>query len=86
MPKRMKKLARMFYGRAASYDGPIGAADAPALAEALMRNVFPESKEWPEGIDYARHALTVAKTLDEQPDAAILAGEIVFPRPSGAPS
>ncbi len=86
VPKRMKKLARMFYGRAASYDGPIGAADAPALAEALMRNVFPESKEWPEGIDYARHALTVAKTLDEQPDAAILAGEIVFPRPSGAPS
>lgn len=82
VPKRMKKLARMFYGRAASYDGPIGMEDAKGLTDALTRNIFPDAKDWPQGIDFARHALAVAKSLDQQPDAAILAGDVLFPLPS----
>ena len=79
VPKRMKKLARMFYGRAASYDGPIGTQDSDALAAALTRNIFPDSDNWPEADLYARHALAVAMALDEQADEAILAGDINFP-------
>lgn len=79
VPKRMKKLARMFYGRAASYDGPIGEADADALAVALTRNVFPEANEWPQAIDYAHHAMAVAVALDEQSDETILTGDVIFP-------
>ena len=32
VPKRMKKLAAAFYGRAHAYDGPLDAVDEPALA------------------------------------------------------
>ncbi len=84
VPKRMKKLARMFYGRAASYDGPVGAGDAEALANALTRNIFPESGQWSEAVACARHALAIAKSLDEQADEAILAGEVKFPLASAA--
>ena len=39
VPKRMKKLAEAFYGRADAYDAPLDAADEAALAAALGRNV-----------------------------------------------
>jgi cytochrome b pre-mRNA-processing protein 3 len=84
VPKRMKRLARMFYGRAASYDGPIGAGDAESLSAALTRNVFPEAGAWPQAIDYALHALAIARSLDEQTDRAILAGDIKFPQSPAA--
>src|SRR5919197_4694613 len=41
VPKRMKKLARMFYGRVASYGEAIDRGDAELLAAALARNVRP---------------------------------------------
>lgn len=84
VPKRMKKMARMFYGRAAAYDGPIGAGDAGMLANALTRNVFPESSVWPEAVFFSAHALKIAKLLDGQADTAILEGAIIFPEAAAA--
>jgi hypothetical protein len=45
VPKRMKKLASMFYGRVDSYGKALDAGDEPALAEALKRNFHPQSKD-----------------------------------------
>lgn len=45
VPKRMKKLARMFYGRARSYGDALSAGDAEALAESLQRNLYPSDKQ-----------------------------------------
>ena len=42
VPKRMKKLARMFYGRAVSYGEAIDSGDRASLAAALARNVRPD--------------------------------------------
>lgn len=42
VPKRMKKLARMFYGRANAYGEALGQRDKTALADALMRNIHPD--------------------------------------------
>ncbi len=56
VPKRMKKLARMFYGRTASYADALEKQDRVAMAEALRRNMRPESETWPEAgalADYA---------------------------------
>ena len=39
VPKRMKKLAQAFYGRARAYDGALEAKDREALAAALARNM-----------------------------------------------
>ena len=43
VPKRMKKLARMFYGRAESYGDALDSGDRKALATALTRNIHPAS-------------------------------------------
>ncbi|TGS35672.1 ubiquinol-cytochrome C chaperone, partial [bacterium M00.F.Ca.ET.180.01.1.1] len=48
VPKRMKKLAKMFYGRTAAYDDALRDDDRAALAAALARNVRPDAGEWPE--------------------------------------
>lgn len=43
VPKRMKKLARMFYGRVQAYDEALDHKDVQALAAALHRNIYPEA-------------------------------------------
>ena len=43
VPKRMKKLASMFYGRVDSYGKALDAMDAKVLADALKRNFHPET-------------------------------------------
>ncbi|SEE30937.1 cytochrome b pre-mRNA-processing protein 3 [Rhizobiales bacterium GAS188] len=40
VPKRMKGLAKHFYGRAAAYHAALASGDAGKLVEALRRNVF----------------------------------------------
>jgi cytochrome b pre-mRNA-processing protein 3 len=79
VPKRMKKLARMFYGRAASYDTALEAADAEAFAKALSRNFFPDVPQWLLAPQLAAYALAAARTLAAQNDADILSGKISFP-------
>ncbi len=41
VPRRMKKLARMFYGRAQTYGEALDQNDVGGLAEALARNIYP---------------------------------------------
>lgn len=45
VPKRMKKLASMFYGRVSSYGKALEAGDVEALEAALRRNFHPESTD-----------------------------------------
>ena len=79
VPKRMKKLARMFYGRAATYGAALDAGDAPALAAALLRNVRPDRKEWPEASMLAAYALAADRGLAAQPTDTIATGLIEYP-------
>lgn len=79
VPKRMKKLARMFYGRVNSYEAAIDAADEVQLAAALARNVRPDIGSWPQAGSLATYAMAVSAALAAQPTDALLAGKIVFP-------
>lgn len=45
IPKRMKKLAGMFYGRLESYATAMDGNDRAALAVALRRNIYPKADE-----------------------------------------
>lgn len=81
VPKRMKKLARMFYGRAAAYDVALEASDGQAFAKALERNIFPDGPPWPHAGKFADYALAVAAKLAAEDDAAILQGKTSFPQP-----
>lgn len=79
VPKRMKKLARMFYGRVESYGTALDTGDEAALAAALTRNMRPTVSGWPEAEHLARYAAVVADHLAGQPVAAIVGGTVDFP-------
>lgn len=86
VPKRMKKLARMFYGRAAAYGDAIDKADAEALAAALTRNILPDARGWPESAALASYVLRTDETLAGVQADAILSGRLDFPHAQGAVS
>lgn len=79
VPKRMKKLASMFYGRVVSYGEAVDAGDALRLAEALARNVKPGEALWPEAEDLSRYVLAAHRELADQTLADLSAGRIAFP-------
>ena len=79
VPRRMKKLARMFYGRTVAYDAAVDGADRPELARALARNVRPGPGNWPQAEALAFYVLATVADLAGQDDAAICAGEMRFP-------
>lgn len=81
IPKRMKKLARMYYGRTAAYADALERGDAEALAAALARNVRPDEQAWPEAHALANYVLQADKALATQESAMIRAGRIAFPDP-----
>ena len=79
VPKRIKKLAKMFYGRAEAYREALGARDTAALTAALARNIGPERGAWPEAAHIAAYVERSSELLATQPDDELLAGRIVFP-------
>lgn len=80
VPKRMKKLAGMFYGRLDSYARALDAGDTNALEAALRRNIHPENAAENSGeslsmrllADYMVQAESALKTV---PEAVLLRGE-----------
>lgn len=79
VPKRMKKLARMFYGRVDSYGKALDAEDRKALADALARNIRPDlTVEWDGALPLADYIMAARKMLGGQSSDEFLAGRIVF--------
>lgn len=82
--RRIKQMARAFYGRAAAYDRaldlPPGEGRREAMAVALERNVFNDDPP-PGGRAgaMARYVEIVAHALDGQDPAAILRGQASLP-------
>jgi len=79
VPKRMKKLAKMFYGRTAAYDEALKGDDRVALAAALARNVRPDSGPWPQAQLLADYVCDASQKLAAQPTESIVAGTAAFP-------
>lgn len=84
VPKRMKKLARMFYGRVGAYDAALDADDSAALAAALTRNVRPEVESWPQSAELAGYVFAARDALAQQETEAFVTGRLNFPRPDRA--
>lgn len=81
IPKRMKKLAKMYYGRTAAYDDALQRGDREALVAALSRNIRPDVDSWPEAADLADYVVGTVKTLAAQDSETIRAGTVSFPAP-----
>jgi cytochrome b pre-mRNA-processing protein 3 len=81
VPKRMKKLARMFYGRMGPYWEAIDAGDAGALATALGRNIMPDNAASAnlKADAIANYMLAAATELAAQSNETLLTGDLAFP-------
>lgn len=77
--KRIKKLAKAFYGRIAAYEDGLNAAVAGRLEEALARNAYEDAAVPPAAVallaDYVRRA---DAELAAQPLAELSAGRVRF--------
>ncbi len=83
VPKRMKKLAKMYYGRTAAYADALNRDDKGDLATALSRNVRPDVEDWTEAPDMAAYVLRAKEALALQSSEAICLGELAFPAAAG---
>ncbi|WEX07456.1 ubiquinol-cytochrome C chaperone family protein [Chelativorans sp. AA-79] len=79
VPKRIKKLARMFYGRLSAYGQAVDAGDEAALAEALRRNIVPDRAVWNEAAALATYMMEANHALAGLGRDAFLAGRLSFP-------
>ena len=78
VPKRMKKLSKMFYGRAEFYGKALDRGDAAELAAALLRNIRPNADEWPEADGLALYFILAEEALKKANDSQIARGEVPF--------
>ncbi|MBM6582102.1 ubiquinol-cytochrome C chaperone family protein [Microvirga sp. BT689] len=78
VPKRMKKIAESFYGRAHAYDGPLNEGDEAGFALALGRNAY--GSEAP-ATPLARYALAADRGLKSVKLDALLETGPAFPKP-----
>jgi cytochrome b pre-mRNA-processing protein 3 len=77
--KRMKKLAKAFYGRATTYDAALDANDDAALARALARNILGD--EGRDASAFAAYAIRADRHLAALDLDAITGAADLFPAP-----
>lgn len=79
VPKKMKKLAGMFYGRLESYAAALDSGDHGALAAALRRNFHPEREDAPSMAGLAAYLFLVEEALSGTPEDAVEVGQLRIP-------
>ncbi|OCJ11957.1 ubiquinol-cytochrome C chaperone [Rhizobium sp. AC27/96] len=83
VPKRMKKLAGMFYGRLESYAAAMDGNDRVALAAALRRNIYPKVADGEASMAaLAEWMMTAEAHLAGIEEDAIATGSAVLPLPA----
>lgn len=80
VPKKIKVMAKAFYGRCSAYESALDGDDRVALADAIARNIYAESGA-PEGATgaLADYMFGVESELAGQEDLQLLQGNIKFP-------
>lgn len=83
VPKRMKKLAGMFYGRLESYAAAMDGNDRVALAAALRRNIYPKADDGEASMTaLADWMMTAEAHLAGIAEAEIATGSATLPLPA----
>jgi cytochrome b pre-mRNA-processing protein 3 len=79
--KKVRRMAEVFYGRARAYRETLDVRDEPALATALLRNVYAGETPSDKAGRLARYVLASAQMLDTLSEADLAAGRLAFPDP-----
>lgn len=79
--KRIKDMAKAFYGRSTAYRRALEARDEAALGDALKRNLFARSEPGPSAVsDFAAYTFAAFDGLAAISDQDILNGKISWPQ------
>ncbi|HWU60591.1 MAG TPA: ubiquinol-cytochrome C chaperone family protein [Ensifer sp.] len=83
VPKRVKKFARMYYGRLEAYAAALDADDAEALKAALRRNIRPDEPEAPDMAALATYMIAAETALKAVSEDQLATGEahLIEPEP-----
>ena len=84
VPKRVKKFARMYYGRLEAYAGALDAGDRNALQAALRRNIHPDESDAPDMALLASYMMTAEEKLKAVSEDVISRGALTFAEPADA--
>lgn len=79
IPKKMKKVARSYFGRSEVYISALDDADLGALAEAVDRNIFPDGSNQQAARCLAAYMIEADKNLAEQGIEELMAGTFTWP-------
>lgn len=79
VPKKLKKMTEVFYGRVRAYDEALLAEEPGALVDAIERNVFAECAIAHDSAALAAYLRGAAEALAAQNRDAILSGALRFP-------
>lgn len=74
VPKRMRKLAGMFYERVDAYDGALADRDRSRLAAGLLRHALPADAGESEAAGLADHMFATKAEWDATPTLTLLQG------------
>lgn len=84
--KRIKAMAKAFYGRLAAYDQALSDDDPAPLRAALRRNLYRKMEPQEAQVEMmACYLRREAERLDTQPLATLQAGQLSFGAPPAAP-
>lgn len=81
VPKRVKKFARMYYGRLESYAGALDRGDEEALRNALRRNIRPDEADAPDMAALAHYMMRTETALKSISEDEIAVGALAMPQP-----
>ncbi len=81
VPKRMRRVAEAFYGRAKVYEAALSSSDAAPLEAAVARNVFGQAEAPLGARRLAAYMQAAAGRLEAQTDDALGRAELDFPDP-----
>jgi cytochrome b pre-mRNA-processing protein 3 len=76
--KTMKKMSKMFYGRAASYHTALHDNNLDELGRALLRNIWPDDSELTYAVSLAAYAVKLSRHLGAQSDVYAQTSELSF--------
>jgi len=81
--RRVKEMARAFYGRRDAYAAALDSADRAALERAVARNLYGTLEPKPGNVAWAADYIeAAAQGLDRLPLSAIAGADIRFPEPA----
>jgi cytochrome b pre-mRNA-processing protein 3 len=81
VPKKMRRVAEDFYGRAQAYESALGSNDAGSLEAAVARNIFGVPEPTAGARRLAAYIRKTAAALDRRQEGRLTPANLEFPDP-----